>query len=248
MSRAEETSSGPEGVQLGNYLAESRRLGLSIVAILPLVLLYQLGIVQGGSRVRILAEIWMMRPFSLLGWQAATVVNAVLFLGLLWGLWEVQRGGSLSLGFLTLMLLEGALYALLLYSGAYLAADYVERVLEEILAIRGVPSRDLLLALGAGVYEELLFRLLLLAGGIALLRKFFLWNYAWSAVLMLVVSSLLFSAVHHLAPYGEPFSSYVFTLRALCGAFLGGVFLARGLGVAVWTHAIYNVFVLVLQQ
>ena len=60
----------------------------------------------------------------------------------------------------------------------------------------------------------------------------------------LVVSSLLFSAAHHLGPLGEPFDAYVFTYRAVCGLLLGIVYLSRGFGVAVWTHALYNALVI----
>ena len=56
-------------------------------------------------------------------------------------------------------------------------------------------------------------------------------------------SSLLFSAVHHLGPLGEPLDGYVFTFRAICGLLLGVVYLTRGFGLAVWTHSLYNALV-----
>ena len=98
--------------------------------------------------------------------------------------------------------------------------------------------------MGAGVYEELVFRLALIGGGALLLRKVFLWNRRFSVAVMLVISSLLFAAAHHVGPLGEPVESYSFLYRAVCGLLLGLVFLGRGLGVAAWTHSLYNALVM----
>jgi membrane protease YdiL (CAAX protease family) len=65
---------------------------------------------------------------------------------------------------------------------------------------------------------------------------------------MLVVSSVLFALVHHIGPLGEPLESYSFVYRALCGMLLGTLFLVRGFGVAVWTHAIYNALALLQES
>ena len=94
------------------------------------------------------------------------------------------------------------------------------------------------------MYEELVFRLLMVGGGTLVLQKVCRWSPALSMGVCLVISSLLFSAVHHVGPLGEPFDGYVFTFRAICGLLLGVVYLTRGFGVAVWTHALYNALVI----
>jgi len=130
---------------------------------------------------------------------------------------------------------------------AVLASLLDERASGIAFSIDWRAHAPLCLALGAGAYEELLFRLLLIGGGALLLGKVFLWGRQASVGVMLVISSLLFAAAHHVGPLGEPFESYSFLYRAVCGLLLGVVFLTRGLGVAAWTHAVYNALVLAQQ-
>jgi len=114
---------------------------------------------------------------------------------------------------------------------------WVEERCRPYYAERGRPG------IPPGVY----FRLLLIGGGALLLGKVFLWGRRPCVGVMLVISSLLFAAAHHAGPLGEPFESYSFLYRAVCGLLLGVVFLTRGLGVAAWTHAVYNALVLAQQ-
>lgn len=243
-STAETVAPVEESEELRSYVTETRRLGVSFVLVLPLVVLYQVGIVQAGSTTRNIAEVWMTGPLAVLGMEAATALNVVILGALFYGLWESQRRGSLSLMFMGIMLAESALYALLMYSGMSAATMALQQAAHKYLAVGGVTGHQLLLSMGAGVYEEVLFRLLLIGGGVLLLRKVFLWNPAVCAVLLLVVSSVLFSAAHHVGNRAESFESFVFLFRTLCGVTLGVIFLSRGFGIAVWTHALYNVLVL----
>ncbi len=232
----------------GSYVRESRRLGLSITLVLPLVLLYQIGIVQGGSSTRNIAEVWLTWPICLLGVPAATVVNLLLLAALLYALWEMERGGPMCLGYMAMMVLESLLYALAMFTGMTAVAAFVHGAVGPYLVLGGAARSLLLLSLGAGVYEELLFRLLLIGGGATVLSKVFRFNAFWSTTIMLVASSVLFAAAHHVGSMAEPHEPFVFVFRALCGLALGLIFVARGLGVAVWTHALYNVLVLVVAR
>ncbi len=213
---------------------------------LPLVILYQVGLVRSGSAMRNLAEVWLTEPFSLLGLSEASVVNVTVLAALLYGLWKLERTGSISMLFLGVMLLESAFYSLFMFTTMAVPAHYIHGLVGRALAAQGIPATAFLLAIGAGVYEELLFRLLLVGGGSMLLKKVFLWNRFWSSAVMLVLSALLFSAAHHVTAQGESFDARVFIFRTLCGLFLGIVFLARGPGVSIWTHAWYNVLVLAI--
>jgi len=97
------------------------------------------------------------------------------------------------------------------------------------------------LALGAGFWEELVFRLgltglllLLFVPGMNLPR--------WLGVALAVsVSSILFSLAHYLGP--EEFGWYSFTYRSLSGLYFALLFSLRGFAIAAWTHALYDVWV-----
>jgi len=61
------------------------------------------------------------------------------------------------------------------------------------------------------------------------------------------VSSFLFSAAHHIPPYGDPLAVGVFTFRFLAGVFFGLLFWFRGFAVAAYPHALYDIYVLILR-
>ena len=58
-----------------------------------------------------------------------------------------------------------------------------------------------------------------------------------------VVSALLFSAAHHVGPYGEKMNSYVFLFRTMAGVYFALLFQFRGFAVAAGAHACYDVLV-----
>lgn len=96
------------------------------------------------------------------------------------------------------------------------------------------------LSIGAGVYEELVFRLILISLlvmiGVDILRL----SRTSVAVGAIVLSSLIFSAHHH-HPIGmEPFDLTRFVFRAIAGGYLAVVFWYRGYGPAAGCHAAYN--------
>lgn len=100
----------------------------------------------------------------------------------------------------------------------------------------------LVISAGAGLHEELIFRLIGVGGLSWLLAGVTGKKRAWVAAL--IVSSLAFSLAHHLGPSGEAFSFAAFTYRFLAGVFFALIYQVRGFAVAVWTHAIYDIYVL----
>lgn len=227
-----------------DYCRESKSFALGIVSILPLIVLYHWGIVQSGHAVRNMAESWLVGPLRLVGLEAAQLLNVALIIALVAVLWRSERAASFSFLVVLALIGEAAFYAAVLYRGAPAVASLVdERASQVFFAVSFRPSAPLFLALGAGVYEELVFRLLLVGGGTLVLRKVFLWNRTWSLAVTLLISSLLFAGAHHIGPLAEPVESYSFLFRMICGLLLGMLFLVRGLGVAAWTHAIYNALV-----
>ena len=104
----------------------------------------------------------------------------------------------------------------------------------------------LVISLGAGVHEELVFRLGIMAGGAALLRHLGT-PFAWAVGLAAACSAILFSLAHHMGAHGEPFHLDVFTYRLLAGSVFCVIFYYRSLAHAVYTHFLYDLYVLALQ-
>ena len=106
---------------------------------------------------------------------------------------------------------------------------------------------ELALGIGAGIYEELVFRLLLvtliLLIGVDVLRL----RTRGVAVVAIALSALIFSAHHH-PPLGiEPFALSRFIFRGLAGLYLAVIFWYRGYGPAAGCHAAYNAVLVVME-
>jgi membrane protease YdiL (CAAX protease family) len=100
------------------------------------------------------------------------------------------------------------------------------------------------LSLGAGLFEEFAFRvvlltLLLTAFGLFLPRR-------WAAFLAIVCAALIFSLAHYAGELGEPFSVHTLLYRWLAGLLFTLLFYQRGFAIAAWSHALYDIWVLVI--
>ena len=113
------------------------------------------------------------------------------------------------------------------------------------IASMGVGTR-LMLALGAGLYEELLFRVLLV-GGLAAGFRWLLGGQAIAAgIAAALIGALVFSAFHYIGDYGDKLELASFTFRAIAGLAFSALYLTRGFGVTAWSHALYDVYVMVV--
>jgi hypothetical protein len=107
----------------------------------------------------------------------------------------------------------------------------------------------IVMSLGAGFYEELVFRVILFGGGVLALKIFFGTlprmglTVAWA-----VVTAVAFSGWHYVGPFGDDWNLRTFVFRAICGLVLTAIFAFRGFAAAVWTHALYDVWALVLAR
>jgi len=105
----------------------------------------------------------------------------------------------------------------------------------------GLPAQ-LLVSLGAGIYEELLFRVLLVSGLMLIARRGFGWSRSGAGVFAVLIGALIFSAFHYVGAYGDRFALGSFTFRVIAGLLFSGLYLLRGFGITAWTHALYDVF------
>ncbi len=227
------------------YLCESARPLVSLVFVLPLLLVYELGIlVMGTSAVRNGADALMRHLLDLLGFGQYFLLP-VLTCAVLLGWHHIRREPwRFSAHVLPVMFAEAVAWAGLLlilwkllglvegeFSAAMAAADEAR-----------LRSARLVAFCGAGLYEELLFRLILLsaaAGGIQMAGV----PRRYALVAAVVVTSLVFSAAHYrpLIPGGEEFAWTSFLFRFLAGVFFAVLFIQRGFGIAAGCHAFYDV-------
>jgi membrane protease YdiL (CAAX protease family) len=100
------------------------------------------------------------------------------------------------------------------------------------------------LAVGAGIYEEFLFRVLLIAGISGILGFIFQWSEKMKNGMAMVIAAGIFSSFHFIGEYGDYFSFNIFMIRFLAGIALGSLYFLRGFGITAWSHAIYDLIVL----
>jgi hypothetical protein len=225
------------------YVNHSRLLSVSLVASLPLLALYEIGVLVTGSPVENHVSVLVKRMIGFFGGDAYLILTALTAAGFLFALAAKHRGPGRDFGFYWVMVIEGAIYAAVLgpvihLVGVRLAAG----------PAAGEFLNDAILLVGAGVWEELFFRLALLGGFLLLSVRWLGGNPVVFSVLGLLLSSAAFSAIHHLGPLGEPFAARIFLFRFLAGGVLGTLYLLRGLGICVYTHAFYNVGLLLLRS
>jgi membrane protease YdiL (CAAX protease family) len=105
-------------------------------------------------------------------------------------------------------------------------------------------SGELALGVGAGIYEELVFRLILISLIVIVGADILRFSTGSTLVAAVLISAGLFS-MHHHPPFGsEPFDAFRFSFRAMAGAYLGAVFVFRGYGPAAGAHIAYNVLII----
>jgi hypothetical protein len=134
-------------------------------------------------------------------------------------------------------IIVGSLTSGLLGSFASLALAPIEQL--------GWSSR-LMVSLGAGLYEELLFRVLLVGALALLARRAFRWSARTAGICAALVGALIFSVFHYIGPFGDPWQLQSFLFRLIGGLLFSAIYLLRGFGIVAWTHALYDVFLLAL--
>ena len=210
-------------------------LASSLVLIFPLLLTYEIGVLFAG-RVNG-ADLVTRFLLATAGSRTAyLVIYAAVAIGFLLWIRHTQRWGTLRLALAGPVILEAAIYALTLGAVASLIVD-------RLLGL-GLGAPSLISAIGAGVHEELVFRLALIAGLIALARPL---DHRFAVAFAIAGSSLLFAAAHHLGAHGEPWAAHAFAFRTVCGAVFGALFWFRSLAHAVYAHVLYDVLVAAAQ-
>jgi hypothetical protein len=222
-------------------------LAASLVLVFPLWLAYAVGVLFsnhlngvdfvsrhvwdacGGDRLRYLA------------------VHAAIAAGFLIWLRRSHRERTLTVQIAAPVVLEAAIYAVTLGTAIHLVMSQVLGPLGvlSIPASIGPTGDRIVSSLGAGVHEELVFRLGLCGGGGWLLQRAGVPSRI-AIPIAIVASSILFSWAHHLGPHGEPWAREVFTFRLLAGVAFALIFYYRSLAHAVYAHALYDIWVLVV--
>lgn len=224
------------------YFHRSKSLANSFLFILPLLVIYEMGIVMYGSPIKNTAGVIIKTPLTLFGRNSSLIFNSIVIVSLLASIFFIEKEHSLSVTIFLWMFLESIAYALLLGYG-------VGFIVYQVFFTHALASPFLsdtwlgiILSVGAGVYEEIVFRFLLLL---------FLYNFIFikllkirkplAAAISIFLAALIFTSLHYVGSSGDSFTCASFTFRLMSGLFLSALYMFRGLGIAVYTHAMYDI-------
>jgi membrane protease YdiL (CAAX protease family) len=244
------------------YWHASRQPLASLLFVTPLLIVYELGVlIAGPQALRNGADAWLRQWLDLLGFGNYFLLPA-LTVGILLGwhhltgrpwrvaprtLWGMAaESGLLAAALLLIARLHAVWFArlALAQAGWPPAAEMVAQVpfpLADAAAALS-PWERLTLYLGAGIYEELLFRLILLSLVAAAARAAGA-PPGWSFLAAIVLTSLAFSAAHYVGPHGDALGLSSFVFRFVAGVFFALLFVFRGFGIAAGAHAGYDILV-----
>ncbi|PYP36051.1 MAG: CPBP family intramembrane metalloprotease [Gemmatimonadetes bacterium] len=239
-----------------SYWQLSRAPRYSLLFALPLFVFYELLAVflaHGERSVRNGADVILQSLFTAVAGAWGPPLFMLCLIG--GGLWLVvrdMRAHGTRLRGATFVMMLGESVALALVFGL-LVAGVTSGVLGllQTLALPAGRQLDgwtrLMVSLGAGIYEELLFRVLLVGALAASARALLGWRAVTAGVAATVAGAAIFSAFHYIGPYGDRFQVYSFVFRMVAGLFFSGLYLARGFGITAWTHGLYDVSLLLVQ-
>ncbi len=231
----------------GPYLSFTSSLKYSFLMSLPLLIGYEVLIrlsgVMGTPDVRLAADLWIQNLIAAAGiptWYVTVAVIVVL------GIYvfskdrknPVPMHGKFCMG----MVVESAVWAFFLAWTVSRATGWMFNAAADGMASLTV-LQQFALSLGAGLYEELVFRVILVSALTALFAKLG-FGPRGKQVAAVFLAAALFSAVHYMGALGDPFTLSSFTFRFLFGLALNALYVMRGFGIAAWTHSLYDVFVI----
>jgi membrane protease YdiL (CAAX protease family) len=223
------------------YWVQSRRPLASLVFILPLLAIYELGILCCGVRPNG-ADVFMRHVLDAIGFSQHFLLPGLMVAILLGWHYLSHAPWRLSPGIFPAMIVESIVLGLCLRAVAFVQQSIFTLDIGGMMhAVRQAADKTVGF-LGAGIYEELLFRLILLSL-VAWAFRHAKVSPRKSMIVAALLVSLLFAAAHHVGPYREEFHWFAFTFRTLAGVFFSVVYIYRGFGIAAGSHAAYDIMV-----
>jgi hypothetical protein len=236
-----------------SYFAISRAPRYSVLFALPLLIVYEVlaGVLSDdhGGGVRNGADVLLRSMFTAVAGRNGSLVfiAVVILIGIWFVARDLKRTWDLRPSVFLAMFVESAILAL---AFGIVVSKLTVHILGamHLLAIGQIAEAGwatrLMLSLGAGLYEELFFRVLLVSALAAGARVWLGANTRMAAVLATAVGAVIFSAFHYIGPYGDSFQLQSFAFRTISGVAFSVLYLLRGFGITAWTHALYDVFLL----
>ncbi len=274
MAKAENDKRKGASGQLVNYLRDSyldrtSRPVYALAYLLLFIVIYEIGTMLispetlNRSQGRVVSFIWLQNTLEYIGfsqrfvWAAPPLAVVLILLGLQISsktTWKVYLSDFIPMT-VECILLAIPLIVLCLALNRSINPNSAVVAMQTSTATESASSGfwvNIVTGIGAGIYEELIFRLVLICILMILFQDMLGLDRTISVVLSVLISAVLFSLHHHIflldgyVQRGEAFSFMKFAFRLLAGVYFAVLFAVRGFGIAAGTHAFYDIIAAVL--
>ena len=206
-----------------SYWNVTKNIYYSLLFILPMLFLYEvmcwIQYFDKSAKIRNGADVLIRHLIMGIGNNSELIYGLILliiFFGVMFFNRGVVKNGQLKFTFLLLMIAESILWCI----GFVILMSVSEKLLLSIME-RNIIPEQFYLAIGAGIWEELLFRFGAIGLALSLLTKIIGYSGIFSALIAILFASVLFSLFHYLGPFGDVFTYKSFYLRTFAGILLG---------------------------
>ncbi len=227
-----------------SYYHQTRRPLNNLVMLAPLLAAFHIGAGVYGTDQVLLAPQYVRDILQYLGAPLLLFIPAAAVALMLLGQQVLQREKwTVQPSAVAGMAGESVLWTLPLIGIGYITGK-IDRAavlpgrLDEVV-------KSILVAIGAGVYEEFIFRMVLITVLLLVLVDVCTFKKDRMTVLAVVTAAALFALCHFRAlGGGEYFNWSRFIFLSTAGVLWGGLFIYRGFGIAAGAHVMWDVFVL----
>ena len=259
-----------------SYLDRTSRPIYAMAYLLIFLVLYEIGTIAispevltqslASQQIRVVSFLWLQQfvteilQFSpRMAWLVTPLVVVVILLAMQITSrksWKVRFGDFIPMT-IECVLLAMPLIALSLFLNRVPAANTAivtscSTTIEPVQQAQPQLLVDIVTGIGAGIYEELIFRLILISLLMLVFQDFLKCTKKNAIIFSVLISAGLFSIHHHIFPLngtfetGEVFTAARFIFRTVAGIYFAGIFALRGFGIAAGAHAIYDIFAAIL--
>jgi len=236
-----------------NYIILTKNNFYSVVSIVPLFILYQLlGFFINYNSPLITknsADVYIEDFFYFFGTEYSNILYFIFFISIMIFIFFKNRNlficSEIKLSFLFGMIFESAIHSMSLIIVMSLLSGFLPL---SLTLFENIVLENVYLSIGAGIWEELLFRYIIISGLFFLLNKIIYDFSSYSYLIIIFLSSAIFSCYHFIDLSMEFISWSLFIYRFIAGVLLSVVFIFRGLGIAVYTHTFYDLYLVFLES
>ncbi len=233
-----------------NYFKQSRSPFYSFIFILPLFIIYELGIylISSGDlpTIRNGADVLLRKILVHFGISGVYGMALLLLIGVIITFF-LNKGKfkdlKIKTNYFIISIFESILWSLVLFmiiaQGQLILASGSAKLF----------MQQLVLSIGAGIFEEFVFRVLLVSGLAFVVGLFFKKQNILKMTIAIIIAAAIFSIFHFFGEFADVPILSTFFIRFIAGIFLGYIYILRGFGIAAYSHSFYNVIVFTqLQQ